>query len=260
MIPCKTTQSAGQNWKGNRIMQLQPIHWITIFALSAMLVNSLGIWLVYRNQAVAERYKNYFMCFAAGILIATPLLIAFPEAIEKNHSAGLAALVGFIYMFFSNKYIQHRTKQPELAFGITAIQGIGIHSFIDGIIYTVTFSVSTLSGIIAGVGLVAHELSEGIITYSFLSRGGMNRKKAAFYAFLVASLTTPIGAFVAYPLIHRLNDDLLGLALGFVVGVLIYVSASHLLPEARESGRKHTYVAFFAGIALAVFLSLTHHH
>ncbi len=45
-------------------------------------------------------------------------------------------------MFFSNKFIKYKTKQPDLAFGITALVGIGMHSFIDGIIYSVTFSAS----------------------------------------------------------------------------------------------------------------------
>lgn len=239
-------------------MPLQPIHWITIFAISAMLVNSVGIWLMHRYQQWALRSKEYFMCFATGVLISTPLLIAFPEALHKNEGAGLAALVGFIYMFFSNKFIKFKTKQPELAFGITALQGIGIHSFVDGIIYTVTFSVSTLTGLLAGIGLVAHELAEGVITYAFLIKMGVKDKRAILYAFLVAALTTPIGAFIAYPIVNRLSDQAMGAAMGFVVGVLIYVSASHLLPEATEAGKKHSYITFFVGVAFAVLLRYVH--
>ena len=140
--------------------------WVSIFALSAMAVNSIGIWVIYKNKVWADDHKEYFMCFAAGVLIASPLIMAFPEALGKNDQAGLAALAGFIFMFFSNKLIKYKTKQSELAFGITAIEGIGIHSFIDGIIYSVTFSVSTFVGILAGTGLVVHEFAEGVITFS----------------------------------------------------------------------------------------------
>lgn len=101
--------------------------WISIFAISAMLVNSLGIWFIYKHQEWAEKSKEYFMCFAAGVLITSPLIMAFPQAVAKNPDAGLAALTGFIFMFFSNRLIKHRTRQPELAFGITALEGIGIH-------------------------------------------------------------------------------------------------------------------------------------
>jgi len=74
---------------------------------------------------------------------------------------------------------------------------------------------------------------------------------------LVAAITTPIGAFIAYPFISKLNSSILGLFLGFVVGVLIYVSASHLLPEAREHEKEHLIWAFLAGVALALFIVLT---
>jgi len=228
--------------------------YVAVFALSAMAVNSAGIWFVYRHKEWAEKSKEYFMCFAAGVLISSPLIMAFPQAITKNPNAGLAALAGFIFMFFSNKFIKHTTKQDELAFGITALVGIGIHSFIDGIIYSVTFSASTFIGLLAGTGLVVHEFAEGVITFSVLVKGGLSDKKAIFYAFLVAALTTPVGAFVAYPLVSKLSGSILGLALGVVAGVLIYLSASHLLPAVREHEKGHSYLAFLLGIALALFL------
>ena len=76
------------------------------------------------------------------------------------------------------------------------------------------------------------------------------------YVFFAAALTTPIGALIAYPAISRVNDSLLGLALGFTSGVLIYVSASHLLPEAGAHEKRHSVVSFFAGITLALLLLL----
>lgn len=232
--------------------------WIALFALSAMMVNTIGIYFIYKNKDWAERNKDYFLCFAAGVLISAPLLSAFPEAVESHHKAGLAALAGFSFMFFSNKYIQHKTNQPELAFGITALEGIGLHSFIDGVIYAVTFNVNTMTGILAGVGLVVHEFAEGVITFSVLISAGIRPKKAFFFAFLVAALTTPVGAFLAYPFISRMSEPTLGLALGFVSGVLIYLSAAHLLPEGQERGRKHSYLAFMLGVLMALFLFAFH--
>jgi zinc and cadmium transporter len=231
--------------------------WIAVFALSAMIVNSLGILFVYRNKAWAERAKGHFICFAAGVLISSPLIMAFPQAVGKNPNAGLAALAGFMFMFFSNKFIKYKTKQTELAFGITALVGIGIHSFIDGIIYSVSFSASIVMGILAGSGLVVHEFAEGVITFTALLKGGLSNRKAVFYAFLVAALTTPVGAFVAYPFVSKLNDSILGLALGAITGVLIYLSASHLLPAVREDEKGHSYLAFLFGVALALFIMLS---
>ncbi len=228
--------------------------YIAIFSFGAMIVNGLGIYVIYKKIIWTELIKEYSMCFAAGVLIASPLIMAFPEAVNKNSNAGLSALIGFLFMFLSNKFIKTKTKQKELAFGITAIEGIGIHSIIDGIVYTVTFSVSVFTGVLTGIGLVTHEFAEGVIVYSVLLKSGLGKRKAAIYAFFVAGLTTPLGALLAYPLIRRLNSEYLGIVLGFVAGVLIYVSASHLLPEANEYEKKHSIWSFLAGIALALFM------
>lgn len=228
--------------------------WILVFAIISAIFNSVGILVVSQNKKWTDRLKNYFMCFAAGVLITSPLILALPQAFAKNKYAGFSALAGFLFMFFSNRLIKERAKHKDLAFGFTAIEGIGIHSFMDGIIYTVTFSTSILTGFLSGVGLVIHEFAEGVITYSFLIKGGFKKKKALFYAFLVAALTTPIGALIAYPIINKLNDSFLGLMLGFVAGVLIFVSASHLLPEAREHDQKHSALSFLVGIAFSVLM------
>ena len=239
------------------MFELGTFAWVAIFAISAAVVNSIGIIAVYRSKGWAEKAKTYLMCFAAGVLISTPLTFALPNAVERNYYAGFAALIGFLFMFVGNKIIQSRTKQKTLAFGITAVQGIGLHSFVDGVVYAVTFNASILIGVLSGIGLVLHELAEGVITYSLLVSGGIKRERAVWYAFFVAALTTPIGAFVAYPFVSKLSDSVLGLALGFVVGVLIYVSASHLLPEARGHEEKHSTWAFLAGVALALFIVLS---
>ena len=228
--------------------------WIALFAVLAAIVNGLGILILYKYKDRALRSKPYFICFAAGVLISTPLMLALPQAIEKNFYAGFMALVGFLFMFFSNSLIKKITRKEVLAFGIVAAEGIAIHSFIDGVIYAVTFNISILVGFLAATGLVIHEFAEGIITYTLFLKGGVKEKRSMFYAFLVAGLTTPLGAFVAYPLVHRLNESTLGLMLGFVAGVLIYVSASHLLPEARGEEKKHSSIAFLCGVALAVFI------
>lgn len=225
--------------------------YIFLFSMAAMLINTAGIFVMSRNEAWTLKNKEYFMCFAAGVLITSPLISAFPNAVLHNAYAGIAALAGFMFMFANNRLIKSKTKQQDLAFGITALLGIAIHSFVDGAIYSVTFHVSTIFGLASGIGLVAHEFAEGVITYSFLIKSGVQKKKAFFYAFLVAGLTTPIGALVAYPLISTLDSSTLGLAMGAVSGVMIYLSASHLLPSVNQDEKHHSYIAFTLGILLA---------
>ncbi|MGM0605990.1 MAG: ZIP family metal transporter [Halobacteriota archaeon] len=232
----------------------EEFYWIATFAIIAAVVNAAGIVAIFQHRAWAERSLPYLMCFAAGILLTTPLLHALPNAISRTPDAGYSALLGFLFMYLSNEVLKRKTGEETLAFGVTAAEGIGIHSLVDGIVYTVTFNVSLLTGILAGTGLIVHEFAEGVITYLVLLKGNVTHRSAFLYAVLIASLTTPIGAFVAYPLVSGLGQRHLGLTLGFVSGVLLYVSAAHLLPEARSYEKDHSMVAFLAGVGLALFI------
>ncbi len=228
--------------------------WIAGFALLSAVINAIGIFTIVKYKHWAEKTKNYFMCFAAGILISTPLMLALPQALQKNAYAGFMAAGGFIFMVFSNKLIRYHAQKEDLAFGIVVAEGIGIHSFVDGVIYAVTFSVSILTGFLSATGLVVHEFAEGVITYLVFMKAGVKKRTSILYALLIASFTTPLGAFIAYPFIGQLTRSDLGLMLGFMAGVLIFISASHLLPEAMGDKKDHSILAFLGGVGLAIFI------
>lgn len=231
--------------------------WIAGFALLSAIINAIGIFTIVKYQQWAEKTKSYFMCFAAGVLISTPLMLALPQALEKNAYAGFMAAGGFIFMVFSNKLIRYHAQKEDLAFSIVVAEGIGIHSFVDGVIYAVTFSVSILTGFLSATGLVVHEFAEGVITYLVFMKAGVKKRTAILYALLIASFTTPLGAFIAYPFMGKLTSSGLGLMLGFMAGVLIYISASHLLPEAMGDQKEHSIFAFLGGVGLAIFIVLS---
>lgn len=231
--------------------------WIAGFAFLSALVNGIGIFAISKKKKWVEKAKNYFMCFAAGILVTTPLILALPNALQKNSWAGFAALGGFLFMFFSKKVINHYIEKDSLVFGAVTAQGIGIHSFIDGVVYAVTFQVSILIGILAAIGMVVHEFAEGVITYSALIKSNISQKKAFWSAFAIAGLTTPLGAFVGYPIVSLFDESTLGGVLGFVAGVLLFISASHLLPEAEAGEDEHSIGAFTLGVGIALFIFLS---
>jgi zinc and cadmium transporter len=62
---------------------------------------------------------------------------------------------------------------------------------------------------------------------------------------------------VSYPYISKINEPLLGALLAFSAGVLVYVGATHLLPQAEAGYKKYSLLSLGAGIlvALAIILS-----
>ena len=232
-------------------------NWVAGIAILAGVVNGMGILAIFNFGEWAEKNEYYFMCFAAGVLISVPLLLILPKAIEMNDKAGIFALIGFLFLFFSNRFVNSYTKEKQTAFGAIAALGIGIHSFIDGVVYAVTFQASIIIGLLAAIGMVAHEFSEGVITFLVLRETKLKKKAVLAYAFFIAAMTTPIGAFVTYPFVRNLKQSHLGLLVGFSGGVILYVGAAHLLPEAKERGEEHSLWAFLGGIAVAIGIVLS---
>jgi ZIP family zinc transporter len=71
-------------------------------------------------------------------------------------------------------------------------------------------------------------------------------------AFLAAALTTPAGTLLSFPVISRIDRSSLGVLLALSAGALLYVGATHLLPQAEHEPRRFSLLALAAGIAVAV--------
>jgi len=141
--------------------------------------------------------------------------------------------------------------------GIVPTLGIGFHSLIDSFDYSVTFTVSILTGSLAAAEMVLHEFPEGIITYLLLIRGGFAERRALILAFLAAALSTPVGMFVSYPFISQIDQSLLGALLSFCAGALVYVGAPRLLPKAEQEHKKYSFVALAGGVLVAAVVVIS---
>jgi len=167
-------------------------------------------------------------------------------------------LAGFLAIHLSNRflnvYICHKYECVDYAVGVIPMLGIGLHSFIDGVIYSVTFNVSIFTGMLAAIGMILHEFPEGIVTFVLLDRGGGSRRQSARYAFLAAALSTPLGTLVSYPFINNIKQSTLGILLAISAGALVYVGASHLLPAVEKENKKYTVLALAAGVLVAAII------
>jgi zinc transporter ZupT len=225
-------------------------------SLIAGVVTTTGIFAIRRFEQWARQNVTYFACFAAGVLISVSFLHIVPTALAMNSQAPMYLLAGYLFMLMFNRfltaYVCDKPQTAEYALGLVPLVGIGFHSFLDGIVYSISFSVSMLTGAIVALGMVLHEFPEGIVTYTLLLRSGFSERKSYLLAFIAAALTTPLGTFVSYPFITQIDPPLLGLLLAFSAGALFYVGATHLLPRAEREPRRFSLVALAAGILVAI--------
>ncbi len=168
-------------------------------------------------------------------------------------------LIGYFGLHLFNRFItafvcQKKPEKEQYGIGLVPMLGIGFHSFIDGFVYSIAFTVSIFTGFLATAGMVLHEFPEGIITYLLLIRGGFKEGKAMIFSFIAAALTTPLGMLVSYPFISEIDTPLLGCLLALSAGALIYVGATHLLPEAEKEHKQYSFVALGGGVLVAIVI------
>jgi zinc and cadmium transporter len=227
----------------------------------ACVVTTLGIYVISKYEKWGREHSAYFMSFAAGVLISVSFMHIIPKSFQMNSGAPASLLAGFLAIYLSNRllnlYLCHEYERADYAVGIIPMLGIGLHSFVDGIIYSVTFNVGIFTGVLAAIGMILHEFPEGIVTFVLLGRGGFSRRKSANYAFLAAALSTPLGTLVSYPFINNINQPSLGILLAISAGALVYVGASHLLPAVEKENRRYSVLALAAGVLVAVIIVMS---
>ncbi len=234
---------------------------VFIASVLACLVTVAGIYVINHYAAWGNRNVAHFMSFAAGVLITVSLMHILPEAYKMNNKAPVFVLIGFMSLYVSNrildKYRFHDRQVAHPSLGLIPMIGIGIHSLLDGVIYSVTFNVSIFTGMLAAIGMVLHEFPEGIITFLLLERAGFSRKKAVTWSLIAAAFSTPLGTLISFPFIHTISRTVLGLLLAFSAGALLYVGATHLLPAVENEEKKYTLFSLFGGIVVAIIIVIT---
>ncbi len=235
-----------------------------IYGLLAGLATLLGIWLFIFNEEVGKKYGPHFMTFAAGVILALAFLHLIPEAQELNEHSILYVFAGFLIFYLLESFlfihagpelhhIEHARDKKMHVTGQVAFWGLLLHSFIDGIIIGIGFEIGHTMGILTAVGIILHELPEGIATFSILILRD-SREKALKKSCVVA-LATPVGTVISLLFIRDIQESVVGMLLALVGGAFIYVAGSDLIPATHTHKGFQNTAILLSGVALVYMLS-----
>ena len=128
--------------------------------------------------------------------------------------------------------------------GTSALVGLLLHTFFDGVAIASAFLVRPELGIMVFIAIFLHKLPEGVTISSLMLAGGRTGGRAVGAAALLG-LATLVGVVFTEELGFLVQH---GLALS--AGVTIYVAASNLVPEFQGKRGWKLPAAFFAGAAM----------
>ncbi|MEP7327125.1 MAG: ZIP family metal transporter [Gemmatimonadota bacterium] len=190
-----------------------------------------------------------FIAFGAGFMLSVAMLDMLPEAFAQNAHPALFVFGGYLavhlaqHVFAPHFHYGEETHQVSRRSGISALIGLSIHTFFDGVAIASGFLISGRLGILLFLAVLLHKLPEGVAISSIMLAGGQGQKRAVWAAGLLG-LATVLGVVV--------TGNVAALAeygLAISAGVTIYVAASDLVPTFQTRRGFRMPVAFFGGAA-----------
>jgi zinc transporter ZupT len=222
------------------------------FAIAAAFANVIGGFIVTYNKW-AHQSLRYFIALGSGFMLGTVFLEMFPESIALTGSAPVLVLLGygivhmFEHTFASHLHFGEETHHEEVTnpvVGISALVGMLVHTFFDGVAIGAGFTISPGVGLLVFLAVFLHKIPDGFTISSILITSGSSTK-AALGAAVSLGASTLLGVMA----VHLVGGSVI-YALPLSTGSTLYVAATDLMPEvSREKGVKMAVVVF-AGMGL----------
>jgi zinc and cadmium transporter len=212
------------------------------FALAAALANLIGGFIV-TSYKWARNSLRFFIALGSGFMLGTVFMEMFPESLALTQSAPVLVLLGYVivhifeHTFASHLHFGEEIHHDELtnpAVGISALIGMIVHTFFDGVAIGAGFMVSESVGVLIFLAVLLHKIPDGFTIASIAISSGRS-SRSALAAAAALGVSTVFGVSYALPI---------------STGSTLYVAATDLMPEVnREKGVKMAFVVF-AGMGL----------
>ena len=229
------------------------------FGVLAAFVTTIGLIVVAQRRDWSSRYATLFALAAGGMLLTLTLLHIAPEALERTAEAPALMLGGFLGGLVINYVVDRLTSDQadgvHTAAAVVPLVAIGLHSFLDGVIYAVTFAASFEAGAFTALSLILHEFPEGVIAFAILRAQGVSNRASFIFAFLAAALTTPFGVAASAPFVFALGTDAIGGLFAVSAGLLLFVATGPLMAPLRTEPPVRGTAALAAGVVFALGLT-----
>ena len=173
-----------------------------LYAMAAAAANVLGALAVTSRTRWSMAAFDAMLSFAAGFLIAVSMVDLLPGAISRGGTKGaVVALVSYVLVHLTQHTIGRHfhfgeeTHQVSAAVSMSALIGLLMHTFVDGVAVASGFRVSQGLGALVFVAVVLHKFPEGLAISSLFLASGATRAKAIGAA-AALGITTIVGVLL----------------------------------------------------------------
>ncbi|HHT71962.1 MAG TPA: ZIP family metal transporter [Firmicutes bacterium] len=219
-------------------------------ALPLLFVSQVSAWL-----------QGVLLGFAGGMMTAAALLSLIPTALNKESlwQVLLGLIAGAGSLVILDLLLPHhhtRTGKPRASGWKTSLMilaAIVLHNLPEGLSMGIGYaSQEDQIGLILTVAIGVQNIPEGLLAAVSLRDHGISGLQAVGLA-LLTGLTEPLAALVGMVLVDWLQD-ILGFALGFAAGAMLYAVSDTLIPDSHEHGFERLGTFGFLGGVMVLIL------
>jgi ZIP family zinc transporter/zinc and cadmium transporter len=203
----------------------------------------------------ARSSLRYFIALGSGFMLGAVFLEMLPESLAEVPNALTWALGGYLivhmfeHAFASHLHFGEETHHDEVdaRVGMSALVGLLVHTFFDGVAIGAGFQVSSGTGVLIFLAVLLHKIPDGFTISSIALTSGFSRA-ASLNAAVLLGLATVAGVLAVLA-----TGSSPTYALPISAGATLYVAASDLMPEVnKEPGVR---LAFLVFLGVALFLA-----
>ena len=219
-----------------------------------MLVSLLGGFLPLLRE-LSQRALALMLSFSAGVLLGAVFFHMLPETGRVLvDDIGLPVLAGFLLIFVMERFVfVHACEERECDIhhmGIPAFLGISLHSLLDGVALGAGLMLPQVGPVVL-LAVIIHKMPDSISISSILLSAGWARSKVARLSALF-SLTTPIGALLAFVFFRSFSEENIAVAIGISAGTFLAIATADILPQVHRIEQRNPLTLVFLVFGLGV--------
>jgi zinc transporter ZupT len=214
---------------------------VFLLTIAASLAALAGGYTAIRNR----RSLDTALALTAGLVLGLVMFDLLPEIFDIVQTQKLdpvwpmiAMTCGFLLFHVFEKFVPvHEGSEQEYVphrhprLGVARAVALSGHSFMDGLSIGVSFQVSTSVGLAVALAVIGHRFADGFDTTTFMLFH--KNKLAHIKRWLALVVVMPVAGGLA-SLTFSLSESALAIYLAFFAGLILYISASNLLPQAHS--------------------------
>jgi zinc and cadmium transporter len=221
---------------------------------AVMFVSLLGGYLPLMRE-LSQRALALLLSFSAGVLLGAVFFHMLPETGRVlNEAVGWPILTGFLLIFVMERFVfVHACEEYTCdihQMGLPAFLGISLHSLLDGIALGAGLILPQLGPVVL-LAVIIHKMPDSMSISSILLAAGWDRRKISWLN-LLFSLTTPVGALIAFLFFRSLSPEHVAVAIGISAGTFLAIATADILPQVHRIEQRNPMTLVFLAIGLSI--------